>query len=321
MNNKNKMGLAVVLAGCVAGNLMAGDLTSYATGDVLICFRNTGSGLDLVVDAGPVSTLAGYAPNSRTTITTYTASQLSEIGINATSWSAFTSLANNTLYMTQARATNSLDTQTSPWQEQTSANQHNTALRISTIPTGAFQNLGAGYNDGGSTATAVIEESASSFNLNYPVGTSYTDSLLGSRHGKFNGTFQGNPENTTPANFTTAGKVLRSDFYQMTPANGYVDATLLGYFELNTNGVMTYVAYPSATPVINSFNRAGNLTTINYTAGLYGTYTLRATNSAGLSAARTNWPAVSTLTSGDTDSHTVQETTSAANRFYIITAQ
>ena len=321
MNNKNKMGLAVMLASCVASNLMAGDLTSYAMGDVLICFRNPGSGLDLVVDAGSVSTFVGYAPNSRNTIGAYSASQLSEIGINGASWSAFTSLSDNTLYMTSPRLASSLDTQTAPWQEQTSANQHNTALRISTIPTGAYQNLGAGYNDGGSTAAAVIEEDASSFNLNYPVGTSYHDSLVGSHGGKFNSTFQGNPENTTAANFTTAGKVIRSDFYQLTPANGYTDATLLGYFELNTNGVMTYVAYPSATPVINSFNRAGNLTTINYTAGVYGTYTLRATNSTGLSAARTNWPAISTLTSGDMDSHTVQDTTTDNNRFYIITAQ
>jgi hypothetical protein len=42
-----------------------------------------------------------------------------------------------------------------------------------------------------------------------------------------------------------------------------------------------------------------------YTTGLYGTYTLRATNSLTSGTAMANWPAIATLSSGDTATHTV----------------
>ena len=82
----------------------------------------------------------------------------------------------------------------------------------------------------------------------------------------------------------------------------------LGYFELSTNGAMTYVAYPSTTPVIASINRSGTSTTINYTTGLYGTYKLL--ESSDLSAPVSTWTTVATLTSGDTATHTYTDTTS-----------
>jgi len=39
MLNK-KTGLIALLAGFAAGEILAGTLTNYATGDVLLCFRN-----------------------------------------------------------------------------------------------------------------------------------------------------------------------------------------------------------------------------------------------------------------------------------------
>ena len=51
----------------------------------------------------------------------------------------------------------------------------------------------------------------------------------------------------------------------MTPTSRYGLGKWLGYFELSTNGVMTYVAYPSTTPVIASINRSGSSNTITYT--------------------------------------------------------
>lgn len=321
MNKKNKIGLIITLAGCVAGNLMAGNLASYATGDVLLCFRNGGT-YDLVVDAGPVSTLTSLAANQRYTISAYMGVQLHYVGTNSMSWSAFAWQGDNTLFMTAARA--SLNSQTTPWLKQTAQNQLGTIQRVQSIPLGAVDNLGQGLNNLNSTSTAVIEEDSSVGNPNYLNGVSYADDLnVNSLN--FNNTFQGNPENTTLANFTKSGQVVRSDFYQLTPASspyGSQKGVLMGYFELNTNGVMTYVAYPSSTPAFTSISRAGNVNTISYTTGLYGTYTLRGTNSAGLTAAQTNWPAIgSPLTSGDTAVHTVQDTTTDANKFYTITAQ
>ena len=95
----------------------------------------------------------------------------------------------------------------------------------------------------------------------------------------------------------------------MTPTSGYAPGKWLGYFELSTNGAMTYVAYPSTPPVIKSISRSGNTTTITYTTGLYGTYTLRGTNNLTSGAAMATWPAIATLASGDTATHTVMDTT------------
>jgi hypothetical protein len=209
-----------------------------------------------------------------------------------------------------------LDTQTAAWRSLGGDSQNNTILRMQNIIPGATNSLY--YNVyPASSSSAVVEDDLSSGDANYPTGTSYRDAYVGSYGANFSGTFSGNPENTTLSTFTTSGKVVRSDFYQLSTTPN-AQGKLLGYFELNTNGVMTYVAYPSSTPVISSFSRADTTTTITYSAGIYGTYTLRGTNTAGLTAARTSWPAISTLTSGN---HTVQDITTDNNRFYIITAQ
>ena len=76
-----------------------------------------------------------------------------------------------------------------------------------------------------------------------------------------------------------------------------------------------------ATPAIVSFIRTSNTTnTITFTTGSIGTYTLRGTNSAGLSTARTNWPAISSV-SGNGSSQSLSDVTAAGNKFYVITAQ
>jgi hypothetical protein len=317
MNNQNKIGLITLLAGCLASNLVAGTLTNYTAGDVLLCFRNGGA-RNLVVNAGPLTTLTNLTANQRYTISTFTGTQLGQVATNAVSWSAFTWLSDDSLFVTRART--ALETQATPWRSASGGSQHNTALRMATIPVGAKENFGSGLNSSFSTSTAVIEDDLSAGNPNYLNGLSYRDAYVGSYGANFSGTFAGNPENTTLADFTTSGKVVRSDFYQL-PPTANVLGKWLGYFELNTNGVITYVAYPSSTPVIKSISHVGNLTSIDYTAGLYGTYTLRGTNSAGLSAARSSWPVIATLTSGDTAVHTATDTTTDDNKFYIITAQ
>lgn len=314
---KKKVGLIALLTSVAASGVWAGTLTNYAVGDVLICFRKGGN--DMVVDAGQsLSTLTNATPNQRISITGYTGTQLGNVGTNGVSWSAFTWLSDNTLFVTKART--SLNEQTTPWQAKSSSVQSGTVGRMVKIPVGAVDQLNLLVYPN-STATAVIEEDSSAGNPNYVNGVSYHEALAGAYGGLFNGTFVGNPENTTLNNFTTSGKVVRSDFYQMTPTSGYAPGKWLGYFELSTNGAMTYVAYPSTTPVIASINRSGASTTITYTAGLYGTYTLRGTNRLTSGTAMTNWPALTTVTSGDTATHTVTDTTADDVRFYTITAQ
>ena len=303
-----------LLAGFAASEIMAGTLASYSVGDVLVCFRNGGAN-DLVVDAGPITTFTGASPNQRIPITQYSSGQLNAAfgEADGLDWSAFTWLSDNTLFVTEARA--SLDTQTDPFQSFNSAVQHNTALRMATIPTGALSKTA--FN-GLNNSTAVIEPDSIS---TYQTGSSYANSLLGAAGGQFNNTFTGDPENATAGDFTTSGVVVRSDLYQMTPTSGFAHGTFLGYFEFAPDGTMTYVAYPTVVPVINSITRSGNLTTIDYNTGTYGTYTLRGINTLNSSASPTNWPVVSVLSSGDTSDHIVIDTDSSPNKFYIITAQ
>lgn len=322
MMNK-KTGLIAVLAGFAAGGAMANTLTNYATGDVLVCFRNGGN--DMVVDAGSITNFINATPNQVIPISQYTGDQLSVIGTNGTTWSAFTWLSDNTLFMTRPRSTPGAPT--IPWQEKSSSLQHNTALRMATIPSGASDSFNLNVYSA-STPQSVLEQDISAGNANYPDGDSYHDAISGSYGSDFNGTFEGNPENTTTndvsdptQSFTGAGQVQRSDFYQLTPAlagNG----KYLGYFELNTNGALNFVAYATSVsiPKIISISYANGQATINYTTGASGTYTLRATNILNSGVPAIQWPAVSVLSSGDTVQHSVQVNDTNTSDFYIITA-
>jgi hypothetical protein len=51
----------------------------------------------------------------------YTGTQLADVGTNGVSWSAFTWLSDNTLFVTEART--SLNQQTAPWLAQSSSAQ------------------------------------------------------------------------------------------------------------------------------------------------------------------------------------------------------
>jgi hypothetical protein len=270
----------------------------------------------MVVDAGPISTFTGATHNQRISITQYTGTQLAQVGTNGVSWSAFTWLNDNTLFATRPRT--SVNAQTAPWSAASSSVQAGTDGRMATIPPGALDELNLLVYPV-STSTAVVEEDSSAGNPNYTDGSSYHDALAGAYGSDFDGKFQGNPENSTANNFTTSGTPVRSDFYQLTPTSGFAQGTWLGYFELSTNGAMTYVAYPSSTPNIISISRAGTSTTINYKSGLYGSYTLQGTNN--IAAPVSTWPVIATLSTGDTATHNVVDITTDNARFYIITAQ
>jgi hypothetical protein len=316
MPNK-KLGLIAVLASVTAGQIWAGTLASYSTGDVLLCFRRSGGGAnDLVVDAGPLSTFTNAAPNSRISINQFTGDQLALVGTNSVSWSAFTYLddsatPNWALCMTRART--ALNTQTTPWPASSaSAQQYLITTEMATIPVGANDNL---LYQVVNTATAIVEPDASSGSVNYPNGQAYHTALDPNGGGDNNfGGFAGNPENTTANNFTTAGNVVRSDFYWI-PPTGSGAVKFLGYFELSPDGSMSYVAYPTAVPLLKSISSTGNIT---YKTGVYGSYTLLGTND--LSAPVSTWPAVGPLSSGDNSTHTLSTGTTNL-MFYTIQGQ
>lgn len=251
MLNQKKIGFIVLLASLATSGALAGTFTNYAVGDTLICFRpNAGGSYDLVVDAGPVSVLTNAVPNQRLAITNYTGSQLALVGTNSISFSAFTWFDDSvtpvsaqwTLFVSRART--ALNTQAAAWQENAASSQQIVALDMANnVESGAQSCWSPKYN-ANSTPSAVIEpddadNKSSAFQNG---GLSYIGALGGTLD--FNSDFQGNPENNTPTGFTTSGTVVRSDFFQLSPVR-YANGKALGFFEFNTNGAMTYVAYPT----------------------------------------------------------------------------
>jgi len=328
MFNK-KAGLVALFVSLLAGDIFAGTLSSYSVGDVLLCFRKSGGTNDMVVDLGPVSTFTNATAGQRIAITQYNGNQLATIGTNNLIWSVFTWFNSTvtpagiqwTLFASNPRT--SLNAQSDPVEVGTQTAQHQAANYMVPVPKGAYDNYITSNYSTLNTSTAVLEPDNDG-SSSYKTGQSYSYAIT-SPDGYFNfgDAYQGFPENTTPNNFTTAGTVERSDFYWLLPGNPFTTSgTFLGYFELNTNGVMTYVAYPIAAPtvpVIQSFSRTNNISYIKFTTGPSGTYTLRGTNNL-TGTPGTNWPAI-TSTPGSGSVSTLQDTTSVSGKFYIITAQ
>jgi hypothetical protein len=324
MLNKKVVLLAVLICSSVS-ELFSGTLSSYSIGDVLLCFRKAVGANDMVVDLGPVSTFTNLAPNQRITITQYTGSQLALVGTNSLIWSVFSWYDSSvtpgsiqwTLFSSNPRG--SLNTQTDPIVAYKQSAQHLAANQMAAAPLGAYDNFVTTNYNAASTSTAVIEPDNNS-NPFYKTGQSYS-ACIGANF-NFNDQFQGYPENTTPANFTLAGTVQRSDFYWLPPGNGLTTpGVFLGYFELNTNGVMSYVAYPTAvptTPFIQLIGRTNNISYVTFTTGSSGTYTLR--GSSTLTGPVSGWPAI-TSAAGNGSVITLQDNSSSSFKFYVITAQ
>lgn len=311
----------------VAGSACANNFT-YTNGNVLICFRKDPSGTtDLIVNAGPIAYFTNLAPDTTVTIANYTGTQLGLVGTNSIDWSAWTYFDStatpgltNTLFMTSGRS--DLNTQTDPYYRDTASAQGATINKLLSIVAGATDSANfSGLN----TPAAVLESESYNVNNN---SVSYAIGLgVPILNYQFRGTFQSDPEQSTGSGFTTGATPVRADFYWIKPTanndHSGPPATFLGYFQLSTNGVMSYTAYPAVAvvaPTIVSFTRIGTTSAVTFTTGSSGTYSLRGTNSAGLATAHTNWPAISSI-GGDGNSHSLQDTTSADNQFYVITAQ
>jgi hypothetical protein len=296
-------------------------------GDLLVCFRPASGSYDLVVDCGSVAAFTNLAVGQKIAITSYySPSQLKYTGTNNLYWSAMASArpAGN-IWVTRPRT--SLNTQSTPWPCKNSGQQSNAGGTIDSIGDDASNIAGGGDPNGTSPANGnsfVVEPEGSS------VGGSFNSySVQMSANGNLGGNFWGDSssislEQSTPANFTTAGQPVRADFYQLLSVSNGLSAAYLGYFELATNGVLTYTAGPSPTiltaPRIVSYVHTGATNTVSFTTVSGGTYTLRGTNNAGFGTAKTNWPAISSLT-GNGLTNSLAEIITNSSRLYIITAQ
>ena len=302
-------------------------------GDLLVCFRPASGPYDLVVDCGSVSAFTNLAVGQKIDITTYySPSRLSYTGTNNLYWSAMASARPpGNIWVTRPRT--SLNTQSTPWPCKNSSQQGTAASQIDSIGDDASDIAGGGDPNGSSPANGnsyVVEPEGGKLTGNTSFNSySFQMGANGDLGGNFWGDSGGNIsiEQSTPASFTTAGQPVRADFYQLLSVSNGLPAKYLGYFELSTNGALTYTAGPSPTiltaPQIVSYIHNGTTNTISFTTVSGGNYnyTLRGTNCAGLSAAKTSWPAIGSSILGNGLTNSLSEVTASDSRFYIITAQ
>jgi hypothetical protein len=325
-----------LLAGTAVFAFLAGNVRAqltYNSDDVLVCFRNTATpAYDLIVDAGPVSNFTNLPTGGKITINT---AQLSYVGTNNVAWCACAAFENSPstddTWLTKPRPV--LGTQTTPF---TTGSPGLMVSIAGDIDGGVAYDAAYSYPSSDlpyNSDSVVVEVEANHMTPGQVTGECYfswveASTLVVTDSGTFRGDSYdvGGPvEQITPANFSTAGKPVRSDFYQLLSHSGtlnYSPGTYLGYFEFETNGVMTYTAGPSAVtvtaPTITSFSRVGITNVITFTTVAGGTYNLIGTNTLTINS--TNWPVIGSSVAGDGNPKSITNVAPDALNFYRITA-
>jgi hypothetical protein len=335
--------LAIVTT-LVLPELASAQFFTAGNGDLVAGFRKTGAyqgSYELVVKIGSVTNLLALPAGSSIPINSFSPSQLSGAfsDYNNLQWSVsgmvsggpgfyWSGFYQSTIWYTLPR--NNINSQTAPLARQSVTTQGTTEQKIIGFLNGAnLLSSGMGSTNSNNTAVLVRETIASANNNDYAF---FVQDPQNPALGDFKGTMPTTVENTTPASFTSA---VVSDLYQSVPQlsndpntgtnNGA--AYYVGYFTLNPNGTMTFtrastvVAQPPA-PKIVSVSRSGTTSTIFFTTtnGTF-TYSLYYTNSTGLAAPVTNWPASPTTLTGNGLTNSLTDTTTDTNRFYRIGVQ
>ena len=291
--------------------------------DLILTFRESGGPVVFEVDLGQASTYYGAASGTSIPITAYSSSAqlMTLLGtVDGLGWSVGGCVPNagdsgdpskppRTLWVTAPRT--DPNTPAPAWLRESTYTQAGADSHIVSILVNAETWADSAAADAvTNTPTALAIPSGSGDNA---------DGSLGAL-GNYLGTFQGDVENTTPADFDSAGSPSRSDLYELQPGSGA--GTYLGYFELATDGSMTFHA-PSAgntQPAPNlsaSTDGAGNFY-ISFQTTTNGTYSLSYTNSAGLTAPVSTWPTVGTNIIGDGTVKAFQQTIGGADTFYSV---
>src|SRR5665213_376739 len=299
--------------------------------DLTLTFRKTGSdgsgdigSVVFEVDIGQASIYYGAAAGSTISISAYNKSnQLAKEfdSLNDLSWSVGgcvpnagdtgdTSKPTRTLWVTQPRQDPTV--QASPgWSRSSAFTQGQADSKIQSI-----------LDNARTWASTVAADPITNtpFAAAIPAGNVYNANGSLGGAGNYLGTFQGNVENTTPSLFTFGSSPSRSDFYELQPGGG--QGAYLGYFELRTDGSMTFNAkplvqtYPAVTLSVTT--NASGAVLVSFPSTLNGTYLLHYTNIAGLTAPVTAWPTASGTIIGDGTVKTFQQNISGAGIFYSV---
>jgi len=323
----------IITVSLAAGTLLLARLPiraqtfAYTNCDLVAGFQVPGEANDLVVDLGTVAYYQNLPWRSVVTITNLTATLLSETlsppvnplpTLDGITWSVAAAMRGNVNYpqlpLQTIWVTSPQPGITSPgpvWKRESVWNLGGTASQIDAI---GFQ--AATYGNGqpagpDNTPGGIVIPPARQY--------SYT-SIMGAR-GNYDGTFQGDAENTTPDGFDTAGLPSRSTLYELLPATGNAEGTagaVIGYFDFEPDGTLIFTAGPPPLPVtITSITRQGTVTTIGFTSANLVGYRLRYTDSSGFTTPISSWNIGSTnIGTGSTLS--LLDTNAAPIRFYVI---
>jgi hypothetical protein len=306
---------------------------SYVNRDLILTFRKTGadggttSPSDLEIDIGQASLYYSAAPGSSTPVSQYSTSQIGAAfdDFDDLSWAVGGCVPpadpgdandpNRTLWVTAPRL---LDPSipAAPWVRNSSTTQGTTAGEINSIFAQAAFYSGTEAANSQNNAPSVVT---------VPVGSGHEAGHFLGNLGNYLNSFQGNVENTTSPTFVTDGIPSRSDFYQLYPDHTGTQppGTYLGYFELETDGTMNFIAASSATiipaPTLTA-TVANGVETISFSTVNNATYSLYYTDSAGLTSPINTWSVVSTNITGNGSVQSFQQATTDTNRFYTVVA-
>jgi hypothetical protein len=351
--NQNRGGsqpLCLSAFALLAGGMMAqAQIFTPAINDLILGFRKNApytENNEVVVDIGQASTYFNLGVGTTITVPGFSASQLSPGSfstLNNLSWSVFAAYAggysgypNYTLWLTVPRA-NIAVRSLSPTR-QTYGFQQLIKSKMTSIVAGADYISSNSASNQFNTASFVSESLAAYTGNNLstwlagavdPTQATFDDYWPSSEP---NG---GNIEATTPGSFNSG--TARSDLYEIRPLATAVGTPItdphtgtsglawyIGYFELKSNGTMTFtrdVASTTPAPVALNIARTNDVSTISFVSSSSVTYTLAFTNSTGLGAPVSNWPALPATIAGDGTTKSFQDTTTDPMRFYRVREQ
>jgi hypothetical protein len=301
----------------------------YNPRDLVFGFRTEGGGTpEVTINAGPASAYYSLPVGQTILVSNVNATILlaAFADLNNLLWSAAADVRTNgdatfpieTDWLTRPRP--DLNTQSTPWARWSRFTQANSNAKIDgiagTADTGAVSYGNQVPSGPTNMATAII----------IPDGQApYAYSVYMGAGGNYAGTFPGSVETATGPSFTTDGLPARADFYQLVPGTG--DGTYLGYFEFTPSGVMKYHSgasqstTPPPRPNITRVTRVGSTTTVSFTTFTGAQYSLRCTNSSGMTSPVSTWPVTGSPVTGDGSTKSIPDVSGDAQRYYSISAQ
>lgn len=302
-NEHKSLRSGCMLAACATLLLpVASEAFNFQNMDMVLGIRQPGGTYEMTVNLGPALNFNNLPAGKTVVITAFSKEALSLAfsDLSGIKWSVFGAHVSDspevppqfTCWATRARSNPT--TQSTPWVRRTAAQQSNADNSMFSIGNNAvifgrsLPNPSVEHTD-----TAVV----------IPAGNVYSYSSLMGAAGNFNTKFfQGNIENTTPADFVTGQKSVRSDLYFLVPSDTRnLPSQYLGYFELSSGGYLTFTAAGGVNPPVDpapptltiSGPALDGSVVVSFPAeGNNAIYSLTATDAAGLVTSKASWPVI-----------------------------